>query len=34
MKNFIKACEKMNVTTENVLMVRDSLFDDVYGGKK
>lgn len=33
-KNFLKACEKMNVNPENVLMVGDSLFDDIYGGKR
>ena len=33
-KNFLKACEKMNVNPESVLMVGDSLFDDIYGGKK
>lgn len=33
-KNFIKACEKMNVNPESVLMVGDSLFDDIYGGKR
>ena len=33
-KNFLKACEKMNVNSENVLMVGDSLFDDIYGGKR
>ena len=33
-KNFIKAYEKMNVNPESVLMVGDSLFDDIYGGKR
>lgn len=33
-KNFLKACEKMNVRPESVLMVGDSLFDDIYGGKR
>jgi len=33
-KNFIKACEKMNVDPEKVLVVGDSLFDDIYGGKR
>ena len=33
-KNFIKACEKMNLNPESVLMVGDSLFDDIYGGKR
>lgn len=33
-KNFVKACQKMNVKPENVMVIGDSLFDDVYGGKK
>ena len=33
-KNFLKACEKMNVKPESVRMVGDSLFDDIYGGKR
>ena len=33
-KNFLKACEKMNVTPVSVLMVGDSLFDDIYGEKR
>lgn len=33
-KNFIKACEKLNVKPEKVLVVGDSLLDDIYGGKK
>ena len=33
-KNFIKACEKMNLQADRVLVVGDSLFDDIYGGKK
>lgn len=33
-KNFVKACQKMNVKPENVMVVGDSLLDDVYGGKK
>lgn len=33
-KNFVKACEKMNVNPERVLMVGNSLFDDIYGGKR
>ena len=33
-KNFLKACEKMNVTPVSVLMVGNSLFDDIYGGKR
>lgn len=33
-KNFLKACEKMNVSPDKVLVIGDSLFDDIYGGKK
>ena len=33
-KNFVKACKKMKVNPERVLMVGDSLFDDIYGGKR
>lgn len=33
-KNFLKACEKMNLSPNKVLAIGDSLFDDVYGGKK
>lgn len=33
-KNFIKACKKMNISPNKVLVVGDSLFNDIYGGKK
>ena len=33
-KNFIKACELMNVKPENVLVVGDSLWSDIYGGNR
>ena len=33
-KNFLKACEKMNLTPDKVLAIGDSLFDDIYGGKR
>lgn len=33
-KNFLKACEQMNISPNKVLVVGDSLFDDIYGGKK
>ncbi len=33
-KNFLKACKKMNVQPNKVLVIGDSLFDDVYGGKR
>lgn len=32
--NFKKACEKLNLQPENILVVGDSLFDDIYGGKR
>lgn len=33
-QNFEKACEKMNVSPDKVLMVGDSLVADVHGGKR
>ena len=33
-KNFIKACKKMGLEEEKVMVVGDSLFDDIYGGKR
>lgn len=33
-KNFLKACEKMNLNPDEVLVIGDSLFDDIYGGKR
>jgi len=33
-KNFIKACEKMNIEPEEVLVIGDGLFADIYGGKR
>ena len=33
-KNFIKACEKMDIEPERVLVIGDSLFSDIYGGKR
>lgn len=33
-RNFIKACERLKIKPENVLVVGDSLFDDIYGGKR
>lgn len=32
--NFKKACEKLNIQPENVLVIGDSLLDDIYGGKR
>ena len=33
-KNFIKACKKMKIEPQNVLVVGDDLIDDIYGGHK
>lgn len=33
-RNFVKACQRLEVKPENVMVVGDSLFDDVHGGKK
>lgn len=33
-KNLLKACEKMNLDPDQVMIVGDSLFDDIYGGKR
>lgn len=33
-KNFIKACEKLQIETDKVLVVGNSLFDDIYGGNR
>ena len=33
-RNFKKACMKMNVDPEKVLVVGNSLFDDIYGGRR
>lgn len=33
-RNFMKACENMNVSPDKVMVVGDSLFDDIYGGKR
>lgn len=33
-KNFLKACEQMDLTPDKVLVIGNSLFDDIYGGKK
>ena len=33
-KNFLKACEEMNIQPDEVLVIGDSLFDDIYGGKR
>lgn len=33
-KNFIKACEKLDVNPESVLVIGDSLWSDIYCGKR
>ncbi len=33
-RNFLKACKKMEISPDKVLVVGNSLFDDIYGGKK
>ena len=33
-KNLLKACEKMNLSPNKVMIIGDSLFDDIYGGKR
>ena len=33
-KSFMKACEKMNIEPEKVLVIGDGLFSDIYGGKR
>ena len=33
-KNFEKACKELEISPEKVLVVGDSLFDDIYGGKR
>ena len=33
-KSFMKACEKMNIEPEKVLVIGDGLFADIYGGKR
>ena len=33
-RGFLKACEELDLKPEEVLAVGDSLFDDIYGGKR
>ncbi len=33
-RNFLKACAKMNLTPDKVLVIGNSLFNDIYGGQK
>ena len=33
-KNYLKACQLLNLPTNKVMVVGDSIFDDIYGGQK
>lgn len=33
-KNFLKACERMQVSPDKVMTIGDSILDDIYGGKR
>ena len=33
-KNFMKACEKMGIEPEKTLVIGDSLWCDIFGGKR
>lgn len=33
-RNFLKACQKMELDPERVLVIGDDLFSDIYGGKR
>lgn len=33
-KNFIRACEMLGIAPEKTLVIGDSLFSDIYGGKR
>lgn len=33
-RNFVKACEKMSIEPEKVLVIGNDLFYDIYGGKR
>ena len=33
-RNFLKACKKMNLKPNKVLVIGDSLIDDIYGAKR
>lgn len=33
-RNFLKACKQMELTPDKVLVIGDSIFDDIYGGKR
>lgn len=33
-KNFLKACQKMDLPPDKVLVIGNSLFSDIYGGKR
>lgn len=33
-RNFIKACQRMQISPDKVLVIGDSLFNDIWGGKR
>ena len=33
-KNYLKACQLLNLPPYKVIVVGDNLFDDIYGGKR
>lgn len=33
-KNYLKACQQLNLPPYKVIVVGDNLFDDIYGGKR
>lgn len=33
-RNFLKACKKIDVDPQKVMMIGNSLFDDIYGGNR
>lgn len=33
-RNFVKACERMQISPDRVLVIGDSLFNDIWGGKR
>jgi len=33
-KNFLKACNQIDIEPDKVLVIGDSLFDDIHGGKR
>ena len=33
-RNFIRACEKLGIAPEKTLVIGDSLWSDIFGGKR